>query len=232
MATQEWPAKEYAIGSYIQNSVADKYFNRLKIKPTDKILDVGCGTGGYTQKIISKVPQGSVLGIDTSLNMLHIAEGLCQNHPNFTTKKLDVLNMHFAASFDYIVSFWCLQWTKNIQLAFTNMTHALTKKGKIFAIFPVGDDPFINGHLALKKTNAFPCLKHFKEPVDYSLFDNLAEQLEAIPKIQLQVELRKQSIILPSLDVYRKFVNGIGFYQGQIPDPEIKQINEALTQYF
>jgi len=55
MTNQEWPAKDYAIGSYIQSSVADNYLHCLKIKPNDKVLDIGCGNGTYSRKILEKV---------------------------------------------------------------------------------------------------------------------------------------------------------------------------------
>ena len=52
MTKQEWPANEYAIGSYIQATVADRYLDRLQINPDDTVLDIGCGNGIYSQKIL------------------------------------------------------------------------------------------------------------------------------------------------------------------------------------
>jgi hypothetical protein len=96
----------------------------------------------------------------------------------------------------------------------------------------MGDDPCIKGYYALRDSQQFKSLAQFKAPVDYSRLDNLAEKLKNIPCKHLNVELHSHSIVLPSLDFYRKFVNGIAFYQGQIPEPEIKEINEAMVQYY
>lgn len=87
MSEREWPANDYAIGSYIQSTVAEEYLSYLKTNPTDKILDIGCGNGAFTKNILQQVPQGSVLGIDASENMLHLAQGMSKNSLIFQSKK-------------------------------------------------------------------------------------------------------------------------------------------------
>ena len=92
--------------------------------------------------------------------------------------------------------------------------------------------PYILGYYALKKSNKFPSLEHFIAPVDYSHFENLANKLQDIPFTNLKVEKHKESLTLPSLAIYQKFVNGIAFYQGQVADEEVQLINEALVEYY
>ena len=232
MTPQEWPANDYAIGSYIQATVAEKYLNRLTIKESDEVLDIGCGNGAFTKRILDRVPNGALIGIDASQNMLDLAQELIKEYPNFSVKKADVHSMSFKSQFDYIVSFWCLQWTTDIHKAFANIFQALKPGGKILTIFPAGDDPYILGYYALKKSGQFSSLKNFIPPVDYSKLDNLSDRLTDLPFQNFKVELCKQSIALPSLEVFRKFVNGIAFYQGQVADHEIELINDALVHYF
>jgi ubiquinone/menaquinone biosynthesis C-methylase UbiE len=173
-----------------------------------------------------------VLGIDASANMLQLASDVTKDYPNFSLKQADVLTMNFSAQFDYVVSFWCLQWAQDIQKAFDHIIQALKPGGKIMALFPAGDDPFIMSYYAIKASGQFPALEHFKAPVDYSRLTDLAEQLKSTSAKKLDVALYRQSIVLPSLDVFRKFLNGIAFFQGQIPEAEIKQMNEAMVAYF
>ncbi|MFO2553307.1 methyltransferase domain-containing protein [Legionella pneumophila serogroup 1] len=233
MSRREWPANDYAIGSYIQATVAEEYLSYLKVNPTDKILDIGCGNGAFTKNILMKVPQGSALGIDASENMLHLAQDVSKEYPNFSVQKADVLTMDFHLQFDYVVSFWCLQWAcANIQKAFLNIVNALKPGGKFLTLFPAGDDPFIMSYYALKKSGQFASLHDFIPPVDYSHLNNLEKKLESLSCQELKVKLCRQSITLPSLDVFRKFVNGIAFYQGQLPNEEIQKINEAMVQYY
>jgi len=46
----------------------------MKLEPTDRVLDVGCGTGWLPRLIAAKVPEGSVVGIDVSDEMIARAQ--------------------------------------------------------------------------------------------------------------------------------------------------------------
>ena len=232
MSERDWPANDYAIGSYIQASVADHHLPELNIAPTAKVLDIGCGNGTYTRKILDMVPHGSVLGIDASENMLKLAQEITLEYPNFSIRKDNVISMNYTEQFDSIVSFWCLQWATDIYESFVNIIKALKQGGTFFTLFPSGDDPFIMSYYALRDSGQFSVLSDFKPPVDYSQMDNLDKKLMDIACKKLNVKLCKQSIVLPSLDVFRKFVNGIAFYQGQLAEPDIKAVNEAMVHYF
>ncbi|WED42377.1 class I SAM-dependent methyltransferase [Legionella cardiaca] len=233
MSVQEWPAQDYAIGSYIQESIAKEYLKYLKIKPTDSVLDVGCGNGAFSRNILAKIPQGHFLGIDASANMLAIARQETANYPNVTLQQADALTLPFTNQFDYVVSFWCLQWCAfAIEKAFLNIYKALKNNGKVLALFPSGDDPFITSYYRVQECGQFSCLKDFKPPVDYHYFQNLEEKIHALPFKHIKFERLQHEILLPSLDTFRKFVKGIAFFQGQIPDKDIDLINEALVDTY
>jgi len=233
MLTQEWPAKDYAIGSYIQATVADDYLKYLTIKPTDSVLDIGCGNGAFSRKILDKVPQGSFLGLDASENMLDLAKEEMASYTNASLQKGDVLTMKFNQQFDYVVSFWCLQWCAlNIDMAFQNIYDALKANGKILAILPAGDDSFINNYYALKESGTFSCLDNFKSPVNYMNLDHLPEKIASIPFKEMKIEKLEHNLLLPSLDVFRKFVNGLAFFHGQVSADKIGILNEALVDLF
>lgn len=232
MSYMEWPADDYAIGSYIQASIADHFTPLLEIKSADCVLDIGCGNGAYSKKIIKHIPQGAFWGIDASANMLELAQKTLANFPKVHLKQADVLTMDFTNQFDYIVSFWCLQWTKDIYKAFERIYQALKPGGKLLTILPAGDDPFITTFATVRDSGEFPSLKTYKPAVDYSQLQNLQEKLATIPYNSLHVKRIPESIILPSTDTFRKFVNGIAFYQGQIAEDQIKLINEAMVQVY
>jgi trans-aconitate methyltransferase len=232
MSTTEWPADEYAVGSYIQTTVANRYFETLPIRPTDHVLDVGCGDGSYSRKILEHFPMKSLTGIDASKNMIALAKKTVGHFPNVNLQHADIMHVDFEQKFDCIVSFWCLQWSKNIKLALQKIYLSLNKGGRFFAIFPTGDDPFMTMFQIVRDSGQFKNLKNFKLPLDYSQFSDLREKVYFIPFMNPSVERTQHSITLPSLDIYRKFVNGIAFYHGQIHTDEIQQINEAMVEAF
>lgn len=51
------------------------YLKRFSIRPEEHLLDVGCGTGNFTAQLIGRLShRGRVVGIDFSLEMVHIAK--------------------------------------------------------------------------------------------------------------------------------------------------------------
>ncbi|HVQ19527.1 MAG TPA: class I SAM-dependent methyltransferase [Terrimicrobiaceae bacterium] len=69
----EWDASEYARISGLQEAMAEEVLSLLDLKGAKRVLDVGCGNGKVTAEIASGVPQGSVLGVDSSADMIAFA---------------------------------------------------------------------------------------------------------------------------------------------------------------
>ena len=232
MGNFEWPASDYAIGSYIQETIADQYLPYLSITSDDHILDVGCGDGSYSTKIIGRIPNGAFLGLDRSENMLQLAREKIAYYPNMSVQQSDVLAMDFNEQFDYILSFWCLQWCPDLAKAYSNMYRSLKNGGKLFTIIPAGDDPLLTSFQVIKASGDFPSLNHFELPVDFKKIAELPNIIASYPFKKAKVENKKHSILLPSLDTFRKFVKGLAFFHDQIPYDEISILNEALVKAY
>jgi|GEM_PF-2512154 len=233
MLNQEWPADDYAIGSYIQAGIADHFLSRLHIKNTDHVLDIGCGNGSYTKKILERIPDGSLTGIDASKNMIELAKKTLADYPNIKLKHNDVSDIAFTNEFDSVVSFWCLQWTSHdIKNAFQKIYNALKNNGRVMTLFPTGDDPLMLTFQIVKDSGQFAELNEFDLPLDYSHFKNLEKKLESLPFKHLQVERIKQSIELPDLTIFQKFVNAIPFFNDRISAITIREIKEAMVKAY
>ena len=69
-----WDARTYDVTSQPQQSWAEDVVGRLAgIAPDATVLDVGCGTGLVTERLLELVPQGRVLAIDASADMVELA---------------------------------------------------------------------------------------------------------------------------------------------------------------
>ncbi|HEX9045522.1 MAG TPA: methyltransferase domain-containing protein [Verrucomicrobiae bacterium] len=71
--SHRWNAAEYAAHSAVQQDWAREIIARLHLRGDEHVLDIGCGDGKVTAEIARAVPQGSVLGVDASAEMIAFA---------------------------------------------------------------------------------------------------------------------------------------------------------------
>src|ERR1041385_7301856 len=69
----EWDARDYARISGLQQAMAKEVLSLLSLRGSEQVLDVGCGNGHITAEIAERVPQGSVIGVDPSSEMIAFA---------------------------------------------------------------------------------------------------------------------------------------------------------------
>ena len=56
------------------SDITDQTLALMNFKPTDRVLDLGCGTGWASRRLARMVPEGEVVGIDVADEMLRRAE--------------------------------------------------------------------------------------------------------------------------------------------------------------
>ncbi|HZC22615.1 MAG TPA: class I SAM-dependent methyltransferase, partial [Candidatus Binatia bacterium] len=103
--TREWNSDAYHRLSAPQVSWGKKVLSRLRLEGDEVVLDAGCGTGRLTADLLEALPEGRVVGIDASQNMLHSAREHLS--PRFGAAvclvACDFLHLPFARTFDGIV---------------------------------------------------------------------------------------------------------------------------------
>jgi trans-aconitate 2-methyltransferase len=127
----EWNAQEYHQLSALQDAMAAEVLSLLQLKGNDRILDVGCGNGKATASIAARVPQGSVVGVDASSDMVAFAkEHWTADHPNLQFAIADARHLPFKREFDVVVSFNALHWIPDQALPLQGIHQALKSEGK------------------------------------------------------------------------------------------------------
>lgn len=86
----------------INNQTKDVWLTPLNIKPNSKILEVGCGSGHFTNFIKEQFPTAEVVGIDLDYNHIQFAK----EHSNGVTYMCaDINDLPFESnSFDVVFS--------------------------------------------------------------------------------------------------------------------------------
>jgi trans-aconitate 2-methyltransferase len=127
----EWDAPEYDRLSGLQEAMAKEVLALLNLEGTERVLDLGCGNGKVTNQIAARVHQGSVVGVDSSADMIAFASShfgpLAQ--PNLRFEVADARRLPFKQEFDLVVSFNALHWIPEQDEALRSIRAALKPDG-------------------------------------------------------------------------------------------------------
>ena len=72
---------------------------KMCLEPTDNVLDVGCGSGWLSRRIAEKVPEGRVVGMDVSDQMVRVARRTSREHDNVLYVTGEVGEIPWEANF-------------------------------------------------------------------------------------------------------------------------------------
>jgi ubiquinone/menaquinone biosynthesis C-methylase UbiE len=109
-----------------------KLIELIKIKKSNRVLDVACGTGVVTKEIQKKIGKtGYTVGIDTSTTAIKIAKKWNTKNENLDFINTDAENFTFSKKFDIVTCQYALFFFPNAQKALKNMKKSLKKTGKI-----------------------------------------------------------------------------------------------------
>jgi SAM-dependent methyltransferase len=116
-------------------SLGKRAMDRADVRAGDRVLDVGCGCGGTTIDLASRVgPQGEVVGIDISSPMLEHAESRARQAKiaNLQFRNADAQSYDFAApDFDVLYSRFGVMFFADPSRAFANLRRALRPGGRL-----------------------------------------------------------------------------------------------------
>jgi len=124
-STSKWNAADYArVGAFVAE-LGGAALDLLDPKPGERILDIGCGEGTLTRKIIER--GATVLGVDSSPEMIAAARS-----NGVDALLLPAEDMQFFAEFDAAFSNATLHWVLQKEQAARAIFRAL-KPGSRFA---------------------------------------------------------------------------------------------------
>jgi trans-aconitate methyltransferase len=124
-STSKWDAADYArVGGFVAELGAAA-LDLLDPQPGEHILDVGCGDGALTEKIVER--GATVVGIDNSLSMVAAAKAR-----RLDVRLMDAAELKFSEAFDAAFSNATLHWVLDKERAARAIWFAL-KPGRRFA---------------------------------------------------------------------------------------------------
>lgn len=132
-----WNPEEYNRQSKNQQAWARKVISKMSLKGNEHLLDIGCGDGKVTAELAKLLPNGKVVGVDRSPEMIRFSREHFQtaNYPNLSFEVADASELTFRESFDFVTSFTCLHWVKDHNPVLQGFYRSLRPGGRIFLHF-------------------------------------------------------------------------------------------------
>ena len=127
-AHHSWDAARYDDRASFVSDLGRDLLELLAVRPGERILDLGCGTGTLTAEIARQ--GGVVVGIDSAETMLDQARA---RYPALSFQLGDGQELSFEARFDAVFSNAALHWMVRAEETAQGIARALVPGGRLVA---------------------------------------------------------------------------------------------------
>jgi trans-aconitate 2-methyltransferase len=228
-SSREWNSSEYHRLSGPQVGWGKKVLARLQLRGDEWLLDAGCGTGRLTADLLQALPDGRVVALDVSQNMLRSAREYLQ--PQFGRRAqvvaADLSDLPFANAFDGIVSTAAFHWVLDHNRLFCNLYRALRPGGWLQA--QCGGGPNIArlrermATLAASPTYT-PFLADFASPWFLQNAEGAADTMRRAGFVDVETSLEAAPTVMEGRVQYEEFVRTVivRAHIDRLPEPGLR----------
>lgn len=223
----KWNAELYDNKHTFVSQYGESVLELLAVKPGERILDLGCGTGDLAKQI--QQSGAEVVGIDASPDMIVKANS---KFPELDLSVMDATSFHFDEPFDDVFTNATLHWIKNADAVISNVYNSLKPGGRFVGEFGG------KGNNKLMMAAAEAVLKKhsylkgdFVLPWYYPSTAEYAARLEAGGfRVTLVTHFDRPTLLQDGRDGMIKWFNMFGAsIFGQIPAAELQQILNEIA---
>jgi len=232
---REWDASAYHRLSGPQVSWGKKVLSGLKLRGDELLMDAGCGTGRLTAELLQHLPEGRVVGVDLSQNMLatahHNLGAQFGSRVQFVAADLQALP--FEHAFEGIFSTAAFHWVPDHRRLFRSLFRAIRPGGWLRA--QCGGGP--NLARLRKRMDALitapryaPLFATFRDPWVYNDAETAADLLRQAGFAEVETSVEPALTVLEDRQGYSEFVRTaiLRLHLEQIPDAALR--NEFVAE--
>ena len=129
----KWNPADYARHSAAQLAWARELVARLKLRGDESVLDIGSGDGKVSAEIAAALPEGRVVGLDGSQEMIEFARANYgrERFANLEFVCTDARKIALQGLFDIVFSNAALHWIEDHLAVLSEMSRVLRSGGRI-----------------------------------------------------------------------------------------------------
>jgi trans-aconitate 2-methyltransferase len=212
--TKEWNATLYHQISTPQVSWGKKVLARVSLRGDERLLDAGCGTGRLTRDLLEALPNGHVVALDVSQNMLDEAHAYLE--PEFAGRVefvlCDLLELAFDREFDGIFSTASFHWVLDHDRLFRNLYRALKPGGWLLAQCGGGKNIarlLARAERLMENPDYEQYFVGYEFPWEYSDGETAARRLREAGFEQIETNLEDAPTTFPNAAEFHRFVENV-----------------------
>ena len=226
----EWNAIAYHKVSGPQTSWGQKVLARLELRGDERAIDAGCGSGRLTGDLMDRLPNGTVIAIDRSWNMLITARANLR--PTFGDRvrfaRVALPAMPFSSWADLVFSTATFHWITDHRALFRNIFKTLRPGGRLHAQCGGGANLERAHALAEQVMRDPPFAAFFADwasPWEFAAADTTAGRLRDAGFTGIDTSVEPAPTTLASEADYREFVTTVIYHPHleRLPSARLKQ---------
>ena len=128
---REWEADTYSRVATPQAGWADETLDRVELRGDERLLDAGCGTGNVTEKLVELLPDGHVIAVDGSADMVRVASELLGDRAEVF--EMDLNELELDEPVDVVFSNAVFHWVLDHENLFRRIHDSLVPGGRRLA---------------------------------------------------------------------------------------------------
>jgi trans-aconitate 2-methyltransferase len=210
----EWNAEAYHRISDPHVAWGIRVLARAPLEGNECVLDIGCGTGRLTERLMERLPRGRVVAVDLSPNMLHVARAhLAPRFPKSVSfARADALALPIAARADVVFSTATFHWVLDHDALFQSVFAALKPGGRLVA--QCGGDPNLRRlHDRCASVAQRPefevYFRSWRSPWEFADAATTARRLAKAGFTDIVTSLEASPVVQPDAPTYREFVTNV-----------------------
>jgi trans-aconitate 2-methyltransferase len=224
---RDWDAGEYEKLSAPQTRWGAGVLGRLELSGDEAAIDAGCGTGRVTELLLEKLPEGSVLAVDTSEAMVEAAGRRFAGEPRVRVERQDLLDLEVEERVDLVFSTATFHWIKDHDRLFERLARVLKLQGRLVA--QCGGEGNISRATeavgeTMEKERFRGYFEGWKDDKYYADPQSTARRLEAVGFEEVETWLHDEVAAFDSVDELARFLGAVvlGGHLERLPEEERK----------